>query len=137
MSSLQSLPSSRPAETLTGLTAAVVAILVATTGMSTALATALVVVVGALSGVVSSIVSAVRSTGAGVLLVELTPQVEKLAASALDAAAEPGVSPTDKTTTLKNVADSLASWQSLLVAESGVSAAANQKAAGKPAGLKA
>ena len=72
------LATNRPAETLTGLTAAVVAILVATTNISTPLATALVVVVGALPGLVTSIVSATRSTAAGTLLVSLTPQVRNL-----------------------------------------------------------
>jgi hypothetical protein len=122
------LATNRPAETLTGLTAAVVAILVATTNISTPLATALVVVVGALPGLVTSIVSATRSTAAGTLLVSLTPQVRNLAVSALDAGAAQQ-SPTDKAATLKGVADAMASWTSVLSTESGASASAKKAAA--------
>ena len=117
----RSLATNRPAETATGVTAAVVAILVATTHMSTPLATALVVVVGALPGFVTAIVSATRSTAAGTLLVALTPRVRELAASALDAGAAQQ-SATDKTATLKGVADAMASWTSVLSTESGATA---------------
>src|ERR1022692_3175092 len=106
MSSIQSVVSNRPAETSTGLTAAVVAIIVATTHLSTELATALVVAVGAIPAIVTSIVSATRSTAAGIMLVALTPSVRNLAASTLEAASAANVTLTDKASTLKNVADS-------------------------------
>jgi hypothetical protein len=128
MPSPTALAANRPAETATSLAAAAVAILVATTHLSTPLATALVVVVGALPGLVTSVVSTTRSTAAGTLLVALTPQVKDLAASALDAGAAQQ-SATDKTATLKGVADAMASWTSVLSAESGVSAAAKKSAA--------
>jgi hypothetical protein len=101
----------------------VAAILVATTGLGTQLAAALVVVVGALPSVVTAVVSVTRSTAAGTLLVGLTPEVSNLAASTLKAASEGNVSLTDKTTALKNVADSMASWTNVLSAESGTNAA--------------
>lgn len=128
MPSPTAVATNRPAETATGLTAAVVAILVATTNLSPPLATALVVVVGALPGLVTSIVSSTRSTAAGTLLVALTPQVRELAQSALDAGTEQP-SATDKTATLKGVADAMAAWTSVLSAESGASAAAKKAAA--------
>jgi hypothetical protein len=127
--SIMSLVKDRPAETTTGLGAAVVAVVVATTNISTELATALVVVVGAVPGIVTAIVSAARSTAAGVTLVALTPSVRDLAQSTLQAAAEANVTLADKTTTLKNVADSMSSWTSVLAAESGASAASKQDAA--------
>ena len=127
-SAVQSLATNRPAESTTGLAAAVVAIIVATTHISTELATALVVVVGAVPGLVTAIVSATRSTAAGVTLVELTPSVSELARSTLNAASADSVSLTDKTTALKNVADSMSSWTSVLTAESGASAAAKKDA---------
>ena len=117
------LPSRRPTETAAGLAGAVAAILVATTGLGTQLAAALVVVVGALPSVVTAVVSVTRSTAAGTLLVGLTPEVSNLAASTLKAASEGNVSLTDKTTALKNVADSMASWTNVLSAESGTNAA--------------
>jgi hypothetical protein len=126
---MPNLATNRPAETATGLTAAVVAILVATTHLSTTLATALVVLVGALPGIVTAIISTTRSTAAGVTLVSLTPKVAQLAGSALDAGiAQPSAA--DKTTTLKGVADAMASWTEVLAAESGTSAAAKKSAAG-------
>jgi hypothetical protein len=129
---VKSVIANRPAETATGLTAAVVAVLVATTGLSTPLATALVVVVGALPGLVTAVVSATRSTAAGTLLVGLTPQVKELAESAIaDAIAQPATA--DKPTSLKNIADALASWTAVLSAESGTNAA-KKKAADPPAG---
>ncbi len=128
MPSPTAVVTNRPAETATGLTAAVVAILVATTNLSTPLATALVVVVGALPGLITSIVSSTRSTAAGTLLVALTPKVKDLAESALDAGTTQP-SPADKTATLKGVADAMASWTSVLAAESGTSAAAKKAAA--------
>jgi hypothetical protein len=121
------LPSRRPAEALTGLAGAVAAIIVAGTGLSTELATALVVVVGALPTVVTAVVSATRSTAAGTLLVGLTPEVATLAGSTLKAASEGTVSLTDKTTTLKDVADSLASWTAVLSAEQGTKAATGRR----------
>jgi ABC-type uncharacterized transport system permease subunit len=124
-----SLVKDRPAETTTGLGAAVVAVVVATTNISSELATALVVVVGAVPGVVTALVSATRSTAAGVTLVALTPSVRDLAQSTLQAAGEANVSLADKTTTLKNVADSMSSWTSVLAAESGASAASKEDAA--------
>ncbi len=126
---MPSVLTNRPAETSTGLVAAVVAILVATTHMSTGLATALVVVVGALPGLITAIVRATRSTAAGVTLVSLTPRVRELADSALQAATAATVGPADKTTTLKNVADSMAAWSSVLAAESGTTAAEKNRAA--------
>ena len=126
-----SLPARRPAETAAGLSAAVVAIVVATTGLSTELATALVVVVGAIPALITAVVSVTRSTAAGKLLVGLTPEVAQLAASALKAASADGVALKDKTVALKDVADSMASWSSVLSAESGTSAASQQPA---PAG---
>jgi hypothetical protein len=129
MSAIQSLTTNRPAESSTGLAAAVVAIIVATTHISTELATALVVVVGAVPGIVTAIVSATRSTAAGLTLVELTPSVSDLARATLESASAETVSLTDKTTTLKNVADSMSSWTSVLTAESGASAAAKKAAA--------
>jgi len=118
----ESLPSKRPAEAATGLAAAVTAILVATTGLGTELATALVVVVGALPAVVTAIVSATRSTAAGAMLVGLTPEVAHLADSTLKAATESS-SLTDKTTALKDVAESIEAWSSVLAAEPGTKAA--------------
>jgi hypothetical protein len=128
-STIQTVATNRPAESTTGVAAAVVAIVVATTHISTELATALVVVVGALPGLVTAVVSATRSTAAGITLVGLTPNVSQLAKSALDAATADTVSLTDKTTTLKNVADSMSSWTSVLAAESGASPAAKKDAA--------
>lgn len=131
----KSLPSRRPAEAATGLAGAVVAIVVATTGLSTELATALVVVVGTLPGIVTAVVSVTRSTAAGTMLVGLTPEVAGLAGSALKAAREGTL--TEKTTTLKDVAESMASWSTVLTAESGASAAADGAApggGGAPAG---
>jgi hypothetical protein len=124
-----SLVKDRPAETTTGLGAAVVALVVATTNVSTELATALVVVVGAVPAVVTAIVTATRSSAAGITLVELTPSVRNLAHSTLEAAAKEDVSLADKTTILKNVADSMSSWTSVLVVESGASAASKKAAA--------
>lgn len=118
------LPSRRPAESATGLAGAVVAILVATTGLSTELATALVIVVGAVPAIVTAIVSTTRSTATGVMLVGLTPEVAGLAGAALRAASEDGVSLTERTTTLKDVAASMESWSAVLSAEPGTSAAA-------------
>jgi hypothetical protein len=119
------LPSRRPAETATGLTGAVVAIIVATTGLSTELATALVVVVGAVPAIVTAVVSVTRSTAAGALLVGMTPGVAGLARATLRAASEDDVSLTDKTTTLKDVTESMESWSAVLSAEPGTSAAAS------------
>jgi hypothetical protein len=78
---------------------------------------------------VTALVSATRSTAAGVTLVALTPSVRDLAQSTLQAAGEANVSLADKTTTLKNVADSMSSWTSVLAAESGASAASKKDAA--------
>lgn len=117
--SKKALPSRRPAETATGLAGTVVAIVVATTGLSTELATALVVLVGALPGIMTAIVSVTRSTAAGGLLVGLTPVVAGLAGSALEAASKDTVSLAEKTTTLKDVTESMASWSSVLSAEPG------------------
>jgi redox-regulated HSP33 family molecular chaperone len=103
----------------------VVAIVVATTGLSTELATAFVVVVGALPGIVTAIVSATRSTAAGGLLVQLTPAVADLARSTLEAAKTTN-DLTKKTTTLKDVTESMASWSSVLSAEPGTKPAAKE-----------
>jgi hypothetical protein len=118
----KSLPQRRPAETATGLAGAAVAILVATTGLSTELATALVVLVAGLPGVVTAIVNLRRSTAAGQMLVNLTPNVAGLATSALAAASAENVSLTDKTTTLKAVTESMASWSDVLIVEPGAEA---------------
>jgi len=107
------------------LAAAVVAVVVATTGLSTELATALVVVVGALPGIVTAIVNATRSTAAGRLLVDLTPAVADLADSALRAAKTTD-DLTKKTTALKDVTESVASWSSVLSAEPGTKPAAKE-----------
>lgn len=72
----------------------------------------------------TAIVSVTRSTAAGGLLVELTPEVAGLAKATLAAAAKDNVTLTDKTTALKDVTDSVASWTAVLSAESGTSAAA-------------
>lgn len=124
----KTLPSRRPAEVATGVAGAVAAIIVASTGLSTELASALVVVVGALPSFVSAIVSATRSTAAGGMLVSLTPRVAELAGSALEAAAKDSSSLTEKTATLKDVAESMASWSAVLSAEPGTTAAS----AGEP-----
>ncbi len=119
----------RPAETTTGLSAAVVAVLVATLHLSTGLATALVVIVGALPSLVTAVVSATRSTAAGVNLVSLTPTVRELALNALNAGLAES-STTAKTDALKAVTDAMSSWTTVLQAESGVTAAAKKTAAG-------
>jgi len=95
----------------------VAAIVVAGTGLSTELATALVVVVGALPSVVTAVVAATRSTAAGTLLVGLTPEIAALAGSALEEAKKAPLK--DKTATLKDVAESVASWSDVLAAEPG------------------
>ena len=120
------LPSRWPAEAATGLAGAATAIVVASTGLSTELATALIVLVGALPAIVTAVVSTSRSTAAGALLVGLTPEVASLAGSTLRAAGEGTVSLTEKTTTLKDVTESMASWSALLAAEPGAKAAAGE-----------
>jgi hypothetical protein len=132
MSKVGSTFANRPAETTTGLSAAVVAILVATTHLSTGLATALVVVVGALPGFVTAIVSSTRSTAAGDLLVSLTPKVRALAESALDSGLTQNASAQDKTTALTDVTTAIASWNSVLSTESGTTASAKQAIAKGP-----
>lgn len=121
----KSLPNRRPAEIATGLASAVTALVVASTGLSTELATALVVVVGAIPSLVTAIVNATRATAAGTMLVGLTPEVAELAGSTLKAASADSVSLTDKTTALKDVAESMASWSAVLAAEPGTKAAAD------------
>jgi hypothetical protein len=126
MSKVGSTIANRPAETTTGVSAAVVAILVATTHLSTGLATALVVVIGALPGFVTAIVSSTRSTAAGDLLISLTPKVRALAESALDSGLTQNASAQDKTAALTDVTTAIASWNSVLAAESGTTASAKQ-----------
>lgn len=132
----RSVTTRRPAEALTGAAGAAVAIVVATTGLSTELSTALVIVVGALPGVVTAVVSVSRSTASGGLLVGLTPEVASLAGSTLKAARDGNVPLTEKTATLKNVAESVASWTAVLAAEPGASASggATKPAVGAPPG---
>jgi hypothetical protein len=132
MSQVTKLPEKRPAETATGLAGAVAALIVATTGLSTELATAVVVVVGALPSVVTAVVSVARSTAAGTLLVGLTPEVARLAGSTLVAAREGSL--TEKTTTLKDVTESMASWSAVLSAEPGAKASAEEAGGDAPAG---
>ena len=122
MSRVGSTVANRPAETATGVTAAVVAALVATTHLGTGLATVLVVLVGALPGLITGIVSATRSTAAGLLLVSLTPKVRQLADGALDSGLSQD-SGQDRAAVLKDVTHALASWTSVLSAESGATAA--------------
>lgn len=121
----KSLPSRRPAETATGLAGAVTALVIATTGLSTELATALVVAVAAIPGAMTAIVSATRTTAAGTMLIGLTPEVAQLAGAALKAASAETVSLTEKTSALKDVAESMASWSEVLSAEPGTGAAAS------------
>ena len=132
MSKVGSTIANRPAETTTGVSAAVVAILVATTHLSTGLATALVVVIGALPGFVTAIVSSTRSTAAGDLLVSLTPKVRALAESALNSGLADNASAEDKTAALTDVTTAIASWNSVLAAESGTTASAKQAIAKGP-----
>lgn len=124
MKEKSSLTSRRPAEAATGVTGAVVAVLVATTGLSTELATALVAVVAFLPTLVTSVVSATRSTAAGMMLVGLTDDVAGLATTALKAASADSVPLTEKTTALKDVAESISSWSDVLAAEPGTKPAA-------------
>jgi hypothetical protein len=105
-----------------------VAALVFTTGISDEFAAALVAVVAALPGIISAILSTTRATAAGGLLVGMTPEVAALAKSALDAAkAQDDL--TKKSTTLKDVTDSMAAWTEVLVAEPGTKAASKANAA--------
>jgi hypothetical protein len=121
------LPGRRPAETATGVAGVAVAALVFTTGISDEFAAALVAVVAALPGIISAILSTTRATAAGGLLVGMTPEVAALAKSALDAAkAQDDL--TKKTTTLKDVTDSMAAWTEVLVAEPGTKAASKANA---------
>lgn len=133
LGTMKSLPSQHPAETATGVAGAVTALVVAATGLSTELSTALVVVVGALPSFVTAIVKSTRSTAAGALLVGLTPEVASLAGSTLTAASASTVSLTEKTTTLKDVSESMAHWSAVLSAEPGAKAAAGAKAPARPA----
>jgi hypothetical protein len=126
MSVVANTVAKRPAETTTGVSAAIVAILVATTHLGTGLSTALVVVVGALPGFVTAIVSATRSTAAGDLLVSLTPKVHDLADSALDSGMSPSASAQEKAAALTDVTNALASWTVILAAEPGAKASAKQ-----------
>lgn len=132
MSNVGSTIANRPAETATGVSAAVVAILVATTHLSTGLATALVVVIGALPGFVTAIVSSTRSTAAGDLLISLTPKVRELAESALNSGLAKNASAQDRTAALTDVTTAIASWNSVLSAESGTTASAKQAIAKGP-----